>query len=278
MNDLPPKSLKNQLVHLDRNLKDIERSQFAGIQRAPDSLPVLEAFQGFLEKERRIARRRMMTVVAIGVFMVLLIIGAGAAFIYMQMKNISVDYTALSAQANNLESELKTENRATHTQLATLEAYLSNNTEKHTQLLTAHSNVATQATQDHEQLASMRQSLENLAIENKTLKTQINNIVKDWQSIKQKSKPSIQKPEPEGQAQPQQASNPQAQKVELRSPRATAKQSDDRSKPDEPQASMTRPPAPSTQNPVPLSSSINLTIVPPGQKHGIRWRLPLISR
>ena len=58
MSDLPPKALKSPLVHLDHNRKEIETSQFAGIQRAPGSLPVIEAFQGFLDKERKIARRR----------------------------------------------------------------------------------------------------------------------------------------------------------------------------------------------------------------------------
>ena len=50
-NESPPKMVKAQLVRLDDSLKQIERRQVAGIQRAPGSLPVLEAFQTFLENE-----------------------------------------------------------------------------------------------------------------------------------------------------------------------------------------------------------------------------------
>lgn len=79
--DLPPKTVKAQLVRLDDNLKRIERTQFAGIQRAPGSLPVLEAFQLFLENERRIAQRRLGIVTAIALLAILLSVVASGLYI-----------------------------------------------------------------------------------------------------------------------------------------------------------------------------------------------------
>ncbi len=78
MDNQPPKRLKHQLVHLDHNLKAIERERYAGIQRAPDSLPVLEAFQAFLDQERQRMRRRL---VATSIAFLLLVGLAGAAAI-----------------------------------------------------------------------------------------------------------------------------------------------------------------------------------------------------
>ena len=79
--DLPPKTVKAQLVRLDDNLKRIERTQFAGIQRAPGSLPVLEAFQLVLENERRIAQRRLGIVTAIALLAILLSVVASGLYI-----------------------------------------------------------------------------------------------------------------------------------------------------------------------------------------------------
>jgi len=259
MQDLPPKALKTQLVHLDQNLKDIERSKFAGIQRAPGSLPVLEAFQGFLDKERKIARKRLMIVTTLSIFLLLLISGAGAAFIYMQMKHMAVDYTAVTAKTNAIESQLNTKDKATQSQMGALEEYLKNNAANHTQLLTAHSNVVTQTTQDRKQITEMQASLANLATENKALKAQIDNIVKDWQTINQRSEVGDRR-----------ASESVAERLHLDSkPQARTKPIDQSPAPS-PQS-----PAPSPQN---LTSSIELTIVPTNQKHGIRWRLPLLSQ
>ncbi len=265
MQDLPPKALKTQLVHLDHNLKEIERSQFAGIQRAPGSLPVLEAFQGFLDQERKIARKRLMAVTALSIFLLLLISGSGAVFIYMQMKNMAVDYTTLTTKANALESQLNTKTQATQTQLSALKEYLNNNAANHTQLLTAHSNVATKATQDHEQITEMQASLENLATENAFLKEQIENIVKDWQTIKQRSEVGGQRSEVGAQL------TTTAPKDTPIKPSVGARPA----APGEPKAKTTTDQGPRTKD---LESSVELTIIPPNQKHGIRWRLPRLNQ
>ncbi len=87
----PPKRLKNQLVHLDHNLKQIERTRYAGIQRADNALPVLEAFQLFLDGERRRMTRRL-TIVT-GTLLLLVAVGAGVAV------------TAVVLLAGNVERE-----------------------------------------------------------------------------------------------------------------------------------------------------------------------------
>jgi len=104
--DLPPKTVKAQLVRLDDNLKRIERTQFAGIQRAPGSLPVLEAFQMFLENERRIARRRLLVVTAAAMAAILIMATAAGLYIHHALRNAGARTDELATTTAGIEESL----------------------------------------------------------------------------------------------------------------------------------------------------------------------------
>lgn len=109
----PPKVVKQQLIRLDDNLKRIERSQISGIQRAPGSLPVLEAFQKFLETERQKTQKRarkMMLAFAAGFGLALIVaVAATLAFTTHRTKRISDHFdeqtATLSATVDSLTQQ-----------------------------------------------------------------------------------------------------------------------------------------------------------------------------
>jgi hypothetical protein len=104
---LPPKTVKAQLVRLDDNLKRIERAQFAGIQRAPGSLPVLEAFQLFLENERKIAQRRLWAVTGISLFSILITVAGAAVYIHHMLRNADARTDELARTATKIETNIE---------------------------------------------------------------------------------------------------------------------------------------------------------------------------
>ncbi len=254
MESLPPKTLKTQLVRLDNNLKQIERSHFAGIQRAPGSLPVLEAFQDFLNMERRKARRRMLALSAFFVVLLLTAAGAGTGIVFWQMKCMAVDYDNVTARTKDLNAKLISEDETTRASLAELESRLESENQgliqRHEKLLSAHTTIAEQILQDGTSLTAIQETLDRLASENAALKEDLDRVMKDWPSVSQQvqalegSKPSPAQPRV---TQPREASVVASTEV-----------------------------APVLLKPSPPRSQIALTIVPQGEQHGIRWRLPVI--
>ena len=106
--DLPPKTVKAQLVRLDDNLKQIERKQFAGIQRAPGSLPVLEAFQIFLENERKVAQRRLRLVTGFAIGAILAVMLFAGLFIHYALRNVDARTDLLAYTTAGMEQSLGT--------------------------------------------------------------------------------------------------------------------------------------------------------------------------
>ena len=104
--DLPPKTVKAQLVRLDDNLKQIERTQFAGIQRAPGSLPVLEAFQLFLENERKIAQQRLLMVTAIAIIAILVSVASAGLYIRHTLRNADARTDSLAHTTAEIQHSL----------------------------------------------------------------------------------------------------------------------------------------------------------------------------
>ena len=275
MEPVPPKTLKNQLVRLDHNLKQIERSHFAGIQRAPGSLPVLEAFQEFLDNERKKARRRMM--ILTGIFVTVLLIAGGGvgSAIAWQMKRMAVDYDTVAAQAADLQAKLATEGERTRSSLETLETRLSEDSQttraRHNELLAAHTDVAGHVEAERTRVTEMQTILDRLASENSALKDDLERVMKDWPSVTRQvkeltalrpSRPTVDRPAarkivekktPVVDAPPTVTSPPKT--TIAATPAAPA-----------------RPGKTSTK-----TSPLTLTIVPPGEAHGIRWRLPSMA-
>jgi len=100
----PPKRLTSQLVHLDHSLKSIERQRYAGIQRAPDSLPVLEAFQSFLDEERRRMQRRLVTM-SVVLLLIMGLAGAGAIMATVRLgRRVSEQQLAIEQHRQDIEA------------------------------------------------------------------------------------------------------------------------------------------------------------------------------
>ena len=121
MEDLPPKAVKAQLVRLDDNLKQLERAQFAGIQRAPGSLPVLEAFQLFLEQERKTARRRILAVAGLSLFLILSSLTGAGFYIHYALRQTGYQTEALAGRTTELAQSIE----AIHTQQRNVDNILS---------------------------------------------------------------------------------------------------------------------------------------------------------
>ncbi len=122
MDELPPKAVKAQLVRLDDSLKQIERTQVAGIQRAPGSLPVLEAFQLFLENERRKAQRKMLAISALAVLSILIATASGVFFLRSQMQDTASDLQRISSRTDALADALAEAERRGTEELQVLES------------------------------------------------------------------------------------------------------------------------------------------------------------
>ena len=106
--DVPPKTVKAQLVRLDDNLKQIERTQIAGIQRSPGTLPVLEAFQLFLENERKVAQKKLMRVTAVAMIAIVLTGISAGLYIRYALRNADARTDALAYTAAEMQQSLGT--------------------------------------------------------------------------------------------------------------------------------------------------------------------------
>jgi hypothetical protein len=252
MENLPPKTLKTQLVRLDHNLKQIERSHYAGIQRAPGSLPILEAFQEFLDNERKKAKRKMIALSLSFILILLIASGAGIAIVTIQMKRMSVDYDTVAEQTNALKASLETARTSTQRELLALVSRIETESKtleaRHEQLLSASKSVETEVESGHSRATEMEAILDRLATENTTLKADLDQVMQEWPSLmRQVQEVASVKP---GKRPSWQTEQPAAKAV----------------------AAVTTRSAPQLP-----SDTIALTIVPPGETVGIRWRLPAIQ-
>jgi len=268
MADLPPKTLKTQLVHLDNNLKQIERKRFAGIQRAPGSLPVLEAFQEFLDKESQKAKKRLMQATLLFTAIIIAAVAAGGTFIYLQAKRSAADYSALAAKTGELESA----NKASSASISELEALLNTNTEQQKNLQSAHANITDIVNNDSKLIEDLQQTIKNLEEENKSLKADITKFIVDWHTITQKvdsiaaTQTTLLAKSQAAPAKPANTPEPTADLKQTADPKTTVS-------PAQPSTELQ-----STDETSAKSASIKLLIVPKGRESGIRWRLPRIHQ
>ncbi|MCZ7592164.1 MAG: hypothetical protein M5U15_08395 [Kiritimatiellae bacterium] len=102
--DMPPQALKNQVRTLAANQDAQSLRDGASLQAFGNRLPVLQAFQEFLELERRRARRRLIGVALtfLGVLVAILIIGGAlfATFAHRMNTDISNLQNALAVARN----------------------------------------------------------------------------------------------------------------------------------------------------------------------------------
>ena len=102
----PPKKLKSEIVHLNQSLHHIERQQHAGIQRAPDSLPVLEAFQEYLARERKRANRRVAAMVVLFALILVAIGTVSIGVVLLLSRDMSNQAMAFTQRTGVLENQL----------------------------------------------------------------------------------------------------------------------------------------------------------------------------
>jgi cell division protein FtsB len=133
--NIPPKSLKRQLVQnveptagtfptedgprlssgrkgnaqIPTMRKASELADAAAV--SADSLPVLQAFQDFLESERKHARRQIMTVTSFFLLLFLIITGAGAFFGYVYFEKMNNEIVFLHSELSRSKSTMSIETK-----------------------------------------------------------------------------------------------------------------------------------------------------------------------
>ncbi len=128
---VPPKTLKNELrkmnrsaniadnrngrspderteiVRPDTEAKEIARRAGMDLAEQPENLPVLEAFQEFLDHERRRARKNLVTVSVLFLLLILAVIGAGGGFAYIFMQKVKNDVGSVESRLSEAQNSWK---------------------------------------------------------------------------------------------------------------------------------------------------------------------------
>lgn len=131
--NLPPKSLKQQIARngaptVSARMPDSGQPIAPGMANnaqvptmrsasdlanmdnvSADSLPVLQAFQDFLESERKHARRQIMAITSFFLLLFVIIAGAGAFFGYVYFGKMNNEIAFLHGQINQTKSTMKIE-------------------------------------------------------------------------------------------------------------------------------------------------------------------------
>jgi septal ring factor EnvC (AmiA/AmiB activator) len=251
----PPKRLKNQLVHLDHNLKQIERQQYAGIQRADNALPVLEAFQRFLDNERARMRRRLVTVSAA----LLLVVGLGAAAglvaVQMLAQRVARGEAASTERVRGLAATVAASTSASEGALQAIEDELAHTRRallaEQAMLGSSQSNIAATVAGYQASIEALQALATKLRRDNSTLQVQLEEMGTRW-------------PEVTNLVAELRSRLPDGHGAE-RSPTREASVGPGVTHPVLPQPAAVAGP------------TISLAIVPQGQTHPIRWQLPSIT-
>ncbi len=265
MNELPPKTVKAQLVRLDDSLKQIERTQVAGIQRAPGSLPVLEAFQQFLENERRAARRKMWLVMTCAVIIIMGTAAAGVLVLRAHMQRTAQDLIHVSTRTDMLEVALAGVERIGSDDLDALELRFHDESQRiiaqYSELLETQATLAGQIKDGGATLETLEARLTHLESENEQLKNLLVMAPRNQGEATSIVHTGIAM-EPELVAE--RIDSPSPQPADMAMEWAPHEENPD-----------TVPPTKATTVAViEHPSGRLLTIVPPGQQHGIHWMLP----
>lgn len=258
MNDLPPKTVKAQLVRLDDNLKRIERTQVAGIQRAPGSLPVLEAFQLFLENERRKARRRIMVLTASALLMMMAAAAAGVVLVRAQMRKATEELSRVSVRTDELAAVVAGSGQKSTDEIAALENRFSDESrrivEQYTALVKEQATLGDQDKTRDAALETLQQRLDRLESENELLKTRLTALTE--------AVPTPAEPVVKATVAPIETTAGKAPEATLPTPAIVV--------PPPPAVVKTTGPVTVIENP----SALLMTIIPEGGTQGIRWQLP----
>lgn len=246
-----------ELIHLDQRLRQIEERRRAELQRSQESLPVLGAFQEFLDTERRKSQRRMTALSVIFALVLVAITGGGYMAFRHHLGTVKGDFVDLKEQAEAY-ADLSTEHsKTTRVALSGLQSRLSDIRRSvrsdQQEFAGTQSNLLNQVEDYEAHLAKLQKALLIVASRNTKLKKELASMDARWPELS--SELEALKKEVEAQSReplPPPVHDTTAQVADTRdaSPRTT------------------REPANAG------SQSVAMIITPQGEKHGIRWRLP----
>lgn len=174
MSNIPPKIVKH---HVESRLPARDPANggldlsFGGIERTPESLPVLEAFQSFLDAERKKTRKRIM---AVSVFFLILIgVASGAAVMagMLLAKQVKKDVSGMRDEVSAVRSEARKYQQDVEKALSsfTTEAEkLREEVKKET--AAGSSELTSQVSSYNEELAELKTTLQTVENENTVLR------------------------------------------------------------------------------------------------------------
>jgi len=158
-----------------------------GLQRAPGSLPVLEAFQDFLETERQKARRRLFSLVAVFTVILLAIVATGILFGFYSQGRISSALASMRRDVTVMKHHAKNQTDGT---LRSLVAVQSNNdrlardiARERDAIKDIRARIDDQGQVSLEDIVGVRTSLAQLQQENDALRRSLDSVFADWSSV-----------------------------------------------------------------------------------------------
>ena len=238
--DLPP-------FHRDESAIEQRRPQDLTVAEA-DSLPVLEAFQEFIEAERRRSRDRLIALSVFFTTLTVLVVVGGLVVAMIMVQPLRDNFRLVATQLDSYRQEairarVQTESAVTRFAAETSELRRGVARTEVQTLAAARSQLADQARSYDTKLAGIRELVGAMEQENERLKRDIGSMKSELPVMIAR-----QAPEPAPALKPQPAALTRAR----------------------PQA----PPVPVVSTP-PAPRSVALRIGPPGSDRPVTWRMPI---
>ncbi len=246
-----------ELIHLDQRLRQIEERRRAELQRSQESLPVLGAFQEFLDNERRKSQRRMTTLSVVFALVLVAVTGGGYIAVRHLLGTMKGDFVDLKEQAEAY-ADLSTEHsKTTRVALSGLQSRLTEirrsvKSDQH-EFAGTQSNLLNQVEDYEAHLAKLQKALLIVAARNTNMKKRLASMDARWPELNSELEALKKEVEAKSRA-------PLPPPVRDR----TSREADTHAAPTLPAEE------PAGAGP----QSVALVITPQGEKHGIRWRLP----
>lgn len=175
MSNIPPKIVKHhvesRLPTRDPGNDAVDMPSSGGIEKSLESLPVLEAFQSFLEAERKKTRRRIM---AVSVFFLLLILVASGAAVVAGMRlagQVKKDVNGMRDEVSAVRGEAQKYQKDVQQALSTFTAEAEKLREEvKKQSASENSELTSQVSTYNEELDKLKTTLQTVENENSALK------------------------------------------------------------------------------------------------------------
>jgi hypothetical protein len=168
--EIPPKAVKNQVMRLDP-------MGSPALRRGKPSLPVLEAFQEFLEAERRRAHRRMLAMAAFGLILFILL-GAGGFFagtvLFRQVagdvRDVRTDLASVRGASRKIEAQTQLKLKEFSSRTGELQATLD---AERRALVSVREELGSRLGQTDEDIDGMHTVIDTLRDENRRLRREL---------------------------------------------------------------------------------------------------------